>query len=615
MPSIDISSLNHFPTQPGVYLMKNASQQVIYVGKAKNLKNRLKQYFSLADTRPMIPFLIEQTISIDTIVVSSEKEALLLENTLIKKHQPKFNAILKDDKTFISLMINPSHPWPRLQLVRYKGPPPPEDLCFGPYTSAQAARQIYELLTRLFPLRQCSDQELKRRTRPCLLHAIKRCCAPCVHLCTPAEYTQHVKGTIAFLKGQNKELLQQLYADMESASAALQYEQAASLLHKIRQIEDVIHTQPLVVQRSQTDTDVLHLYRQGEEVVLAQLIFREGQLIGSETFDFSQVLEEDAELISSFLLQHYLAQDKPPPEILIPMPLIELPALQAIFTERFGSPLRISTPQRGNKKKLVDLAKENALALFMQKKDRREQREKMLLDLQDLLCLNRYPRRIECVDTSNIAGREPVASLIALTDGEKDLKRYRLFKLRETSPSDDYAAIKEVLTRHLSKAKQQDDLPDLMMIDGGKGHLHIAMEVFKALDIASVDLISLAKEAGRHDKGLSQEKIYLPEHADPIHLNPRSSLLFLLQTIRDEAHRKAITFHRTRRQKTALSSRLDQIPGIGKTKKIRLLQHFGQIDNIFKATPEALAEVPGITRKDIERIQQSAKNPPKSDEP
>ena len=264
----DLKLLEQFPLQPGVYLMKDAIGNVIYVGKAKQLKNRIKQYFAISgDSRPMIPYLIRQIAHIDTIVVPSEKEALLLENTLIKKHQPKFNAFLKDDKTFISLMINNQHPWPMIRLIRYKGAPKKDGLYFGPYTSAYAARQTYELLTRLFPLRQCSDEEIKRRTRPCLLYSIKRCIAPCVGKCTKEEYDSYVDGAIKFLKGQDKEILKNLNAQMQKASEGLEYERAAALLQTIRQIEHVIESNTLVVKVNGKNSDALAIYREGEEVM------------------------------------------------------------------------------------------------------------------------------------------------------------------------------------------------------------------------------------------------------------------------------------------------------------------------------------------------------------
>lgn len=599
----DLKLLEQFPIEPGVYLMKNSEGKVIYIGKAKQLKSRLKQYFAKSgDNRAMIPFLIRQISHIDTIVVPSEKEALLLENTLIKKHQPKFNAILKDDKTFISLMINNKHPWPMIRLVRNKAATKGDGLYFGPYTSAYSARQTYELLTRLFPLRQCSDEELKRRTRPCLLYSIKRCIAPCVNKCTKEEYDTFVNGAIKFLKGQDKEILKELYAKMKAASEATEYERAASLLQTIRQIEHVTESGPAVVKIGGKNSDALALYREGEEVMLIQLLFREGKLIGSEHYSFTQILEEEEELLASFILQHYKHQEGLPEEILLPVVLKDSELIAEILAETHKKKIAILCPQKGEKRVLVAIAEQNAKATFEQEKNREEIQEKMLLDLQETLKLNRYPKRIECFDTSNISGTDPVASMIAFTDGEKDKKRTRLFKIKTALKSDDYGAMREVLTRHLKKAKENDDLPDLIIVDGGKGQLGVALDVFKELDIASIDVIALAKEAGRHDKGMTAERVFLPEHGDPIHLSTRSSLLFLLQKVRDEAHRKAIGFHRKRREKRIFTSALDDIPGIGATKRSRLLQHFGSVEKIRLASPEELSQVQGINKKDIPLI-------------
>lgn len=602
----DVKLLDQFPMKPGVYLMKDAENKIIYVGKANVLKTRVKQYFaSTGDSRPMIPFLIRQIAHIDTIIVPSEKEALLLENTLIKKHQPKFNAILKDDKSFISLMINNRHPWPMIRLIRYKGEPKEDGLYFGPYTSAYSARQTYEILTRLFPLRQCSDEELKRRTRPCLLYSIKRCIAPCVGKCSKEEYDTYVDGAVKFLKGQDKEILKELYADMKKASESQEFEHAAAILRTIRQIEHVIDTTPLVVKVSGKNTDALAIYREGEEVMLIQLLFREGKLVGSEHYSFSNILEDEEDLLSSFILQHYTHQKGLPDEILLPLPLKDANLLSEILADSHKrKKIAILHPQKGEKRSLVEIAEENARAIFHQEKNHLELKEKMLLDLQETLKLNRYPKRIECFDTSNISGTDPVASLVAFTNGERDSKRTRLFKIKTALKGDDYGAMREVLTRHLTRSKQADDLPDLIILDGGKGHLNVGLDVFKELDIASVDLIALAKEEGRHDKGMTAERVFLPEHHDPIHLNPRSSLLFLLQKVRDEAHRKAIGFHRQRRQKRTLTSRLDTVPGIGPVKRARLLRHFGSVEKIKQASDHELSQVKGITQKDIATLKQ-----------
>lgn len=600
----DLKQLKQFPTQPGVYLMKDESGKVLYVGKAKHLQNRLKQYFATSgDGRAMIPFLIRQIAHIDTIVVPSEKEALLLENTLIKKHQPKFNACLKDDKTFVSLMINDKHPWPMIRLMRYKGSPKKDGLYFGPYTSAYSARQTYELLTKLFPLRQCSDEELKRRTRPCLLYEIKRCIAPCVNKCTKEQYHTFVDGAIKFLKGQDKEILKGLYHQMKAASESMEYERAASILQSIRQIEHVVESQALVVKVNGKNSDALALYRQGEEVMLIQLLFRMGKLVGSEHYPFTNILEDDDDLYSSFILQHYQYKEGLPEEILVPIPLKDADLISEILCETHKKKVSVLSPQKGERRALVGIAEQNAKATFEQEKNHRELKEKMLLDLQDILKLNRYPKRIQCFDTSNISGTDPVASMVVFIDGEKDTKRSRLFKINKTAKGDDYGAMREVLTRHLTRAKQGDDLPDLIIVDGGKGQLGVALDVFKELDIASVDLIALTKEEGRHDKGMTSERVFLPDQHEPIHLNPRSSLLFLLQNIRDEAHRRAIGFHRERRKKRTLTSALDTVPGIGPTKRSRLLVHFGSIEQIAKASDEELKQVKGINNKDIEQLR------------
>ncbi len=578
--------------------MKNEAGVVLYVGKAKSLRNRLKQYFLKGrDERPMVPFLTAETTAIDIIVVQSEKEALLLENTLIKKHKPKFNALLKDDKTFISLMINHQHPWPMIQLIRYKGKPKKKGLYFGPFTSAYAARQIFELMTRLFPLRQCSDDELKRRTRPCLLYGIKKCIAPCVQKCTKEEYSTFVDQAIDFLRGHDKKTIKALKEAMQKASDALEFEKAAAYLQTIQQIEHITQGGGVVAKTAGKDTDAIALHRQGDEVMLAQLFFREGKLVGSEHYSFSDVLEGDEELYTSFLLQYYKDRDVRPKEILLPLELPEGTHLEEILH------LSLFCPQKGDKKSIVRLAEKNGRELFRQEKDENDLTEKMLLDLQETLGLLRFPERIECFDTSNISGTDLVASMVAYTHGKYDKKRTRLFKIRDITKGDDYAALHQVLSRRLIRAKEEGDLPDLVVVDGGKGHLNTATHVLKELDIATVDVISVAKEGAKHEKGLTQEKIFLPHHTDPLLLPLHSPLLFLLQRIRDEAHRKAIGFHRQRRARRTITSLIGEIPGIGPVKKHRLLSHFGSLQRVLDASPEALLNVKGITSKDVEQIK------------
>jgi len=602
--SFDHSLLKRFPNEPGVYLMKNDQGIVIYVGKAKELKKRVKQYFVPGrDSRAMIPHLVAEIEAIDTIVVETEKEALLVENTLIKKHQPKYNAFLKDDKTFIHLMVNNQHEWPRIQLIRYKGKPKEKGLYFGPYTSTYAARQTYELLTKIFPLRQCSDEELSRRSRPCLLYGIKRCIAPCVNLCSKKEYDSFVKGAIDFLKGKDQEILEKLYLEMDEASEKLEFEKAGALLQTIRQIEHVIKTRQIVQKAGGIDTDSIGLYREGDEVILFQLFVRQGNLVGSEHYSFPRAIEEDEELIASFLLQYYTKKRELPKEILLPKTLKNQSEISEILKEIHGKKIELLSPQRGSKRALVRLAGKNAWSTFKQEKDDQEIKEKMLLDLADKLKLDRYPRRIECFDTSNISGSDLVASMIAFTDGKYDKKRTRYFKIKNLDKGDDYAALHQTLTRRLSRAKDEDDLPDLVLVDGGKGQLNIAISVIKELDIANIDVAAITKEEAKHTKGLTAERVFVPNKKEPIVFSTHSPVLFLLQQIRDAAHDKAIGFHRKRRKKRLLKSALEGVAGIGPIKKKRLLKQFGSFKRIQEATDEELLEVEGIGKKEIAAIR------------
>lgn len=591
--TFDKNKLSHYPNDPGVYLMKNEEGAVLYIGKAKNLRARIKQYFAISgDQREMIPYLISQVHSIDTIVALSEKDALLLENQLIKKHQPKYNVMLKDDKTYISLLLT-KHKWPTLQLVRNKGKSKKDGTYFGPYTNALAARQTHDLLLRLFPLRQCSDVELASRKRPCLLYDIKRCLAPCVGKCTHENYLEQVERAKRLLKGQDKEVIKDLKHKMHEASEKLEFEKANEYLQMIEQIEHVTTIQHVENPFAQ-DCDVVGLYREADAVMIALLLFREGKIVGSEHFSFHQIISSNAEILSSFLLQHYTK--KPPSQIL----LFEEPDAKKALEEILQTAIQI--PKIGKKKELIEMANRNAKALFTREEDARSLKEKRLLDLQESLQLNRYPRRIECVDTSNLAGSDPVASLVSFVHGEKDSSRMRLFKIRQTGGSDDYASMKEVLLRHFTRLKEKGDFPDLLILDGGKGQLNIALQVFETLQIATVDAIALTKEQGRHDKGMTQEKIYLPHQKEPLLINPRSPLLFLLQTIRDEAHRAAILFQKKQRSKKMTASALDELKGIGPIKKRRLLVEFKSVDAIKKASAEDLKKIKGLTKKDIEQI-------------
>ncbi len=601
--TFDPSSLQNYPNLPGVYLMKNEKEEVLYVGKAKNLRLRIKQYFIAGgDGREMIPFLVSGVDHVETIVVSSEKEALLLENTLIKKYKPKYNALLKDDKTFIALKVNTRNKWPMVSIVRYRGKPKPDGQYFGPYTGAYSARQTLDLLQKIFPMRQCSDQELIRRTRPCILYDMKRCIAPCVEKCTKQEYDDLVDHTIKFLRGQDKEVLKDLYHEMEAASEKLEFERASMLYKTIQQIEKTMENQK-VDKPFGDDMDVLGIYRQGDEVILSQMIIRNGRLEGNKNHNFNKIAEDDAELLQSFLLQNYHDHPAIPHEILVPIPIESKDAMEEILSMDQKRSVEIVVPQKGQKKELIEMARVNAETAFKQTKDAVALKEKILLEMQDKLSLTRYPKRIECFDNSSLSGDEPVSVMVAFTEGVKDSNRYRKYKLKTIDPNDDYGSMKEVLSRRYKRAKEEGDLPDLLIVDGGKGHLNMAHRVLEELEIATVDVIGIAKEEGRHDKGMTSEQVYLLNLKDPVFLQRHSNILFLLQQIRDEAHRFAITFQRKRRNKKSMKSALEDIPGIGPVKQKALLRHFGSLKRILEASPEDLKQVKGITQANVEAIK------------
>ena len=402
-------------------------------------------------------------------------------------------------------------------------------------------------------------------------------------------------------------MVKKLHAEMEKASENLEFEKAAALLNTIRQIEHVTTQGQLVFKASGRDSDALGLFTHSDESILMQLFFREGKLVGSEHYNFYHVAQKESEILETFIMQHYKQTSSPPAELLLPFEIAEPKLIEEILQEAHHKKIHLIVPHKGEKKELVLLAEKNAKATFEQERNQQELKEKLLLDLQETCALNRYPKCIECFDTSNISGTDLVAAVIAFTDGERDRKRTRLFRIRDINKGDDYAALHQTLSRHLLKAKDADDLPDLIIIDGGKGQLNVALEVFKELDIASVDVMAIAKEASRHDRGLSQERIFLPSQKEPIILDLRSPLLFLLQKIRDATHEKAIGYHRKRRQKRTITSTLIDIPGIGKTKMLRLLRHFGSPKRIFEASEEELQQIKGLTRPDIEKLRRHGK--------
>lgn len=600
--NFDTAKIDKFPTQPGVYLMKNRGGAVLYVGKAKDLKARVKQYFVPGrDGRLMVPLLISQVADIETIIVRSEKEALLLENTLIKQHKPRYNVLLKDDKTYIAIKVTSKQMWPTLQVVRLKGKAPDDALYFGPYTSGLAARNVVDLLQRIFPLRQCSDQEFAKRTRPCILYGLKRCVAPCVGLCTHEEYKNHVDRTIAFLKGQNKEVIRQLEAEMRKSAEALEFEQALMYQKTIQQIEQTVQQQHVDMPQG-GDADLIGLYREADEVAFCLMFVRGGKLTGSRVFNFSNMAQDNDEIVESFLLQHYDKDSVPAKEILLAEPLEIADVVEEVLSGVHGFKVSVYSPQRGVKRSLAELAAMNAKSAFHREKDEALLREKLLMSMKEAFRLTNYPKKIECFDNSHLGGSEQVSVMVAYMEGAKDSKNFRTYKSKAVVGGDDYGAMREVLMRRYKRGKEENNLPDLLIVDGGKGHLNVALKVLEELNIITVDVIGVAKEEGRHDKGMTQEQVFLPNIKDPISLKKNSPVLFFLQEVRDEAHRFAITFQKKQRSKKLVRSKLDAIPGIGPVKKRALLLRFGSVKAIKEATLEELCKVPGITQALAEQL-------------
>jgi excinuclease ABC subunit C len=601
--AFDKSSLQHFPVLPGVYIMKNMDENVIYVGKAINIKQRVRQYFTPgADSRVQIPQLVKNVTTIETIVVNSEKEALLLENTLIKKHKPKYNVFLKDDKSFICLKIQKKHSWPRIQMVRAKSVVgKPNELYFGPFTNAYAARKTLDVLWQLFPLRRCSDQELKRRTRPCLLYQINRCLGPCVNKCTKQEYQEATEKTIDFLQGKDQKVLDELKEKMFEASKKLNFEQAQQYLEKIQLMEKTIEQQK-VYKIGAKDQDVWAVYREGPNGVISLLAIRQGKLTSAQHTPFKDSLQTDEELLTAFLLLYYNLDNVLPQTILLPIKLTDQLILEELLNQQYSKITHIVVPQKGEKKHLIEMAQTNALSEFSKKEKEEDLVEQQLLELKETCHLNNFPAHIECIDISHLFSTQMVGSSIAFRQGKPYKKGYRNYLIKETDRGDDYGAMEEVLKRRLKRGQQENNLPDLIILDGGKGQLNIGKKVIKELNLINIDLISLVKDHGRHDKGMALDNVCLVDQKDPLSLKDQPQLLFLLQRIRDEAHRFALELQKKQRKKTLTKSSLEDIPGIGPTKTKSLFKKFKSLKNLQQASLKEIQETPGITKKDVQEL-------------
>lgn len=606
--------LEDLPTSPGVYLMKDREGTVVYVGKAVNLRARVRSYFQpgSSDTRSFVATLDRLLGDIEVILVGSEKEALLLESTLIKRHKPRFNVRLRDDKAFICLRLDERHPYPRLEVVRRMKRDGAR--YFGPYSSASAIRETLRIVNRYFQLRTCTDQVLERRTRPCLLYQIKRCPAPCVYDVPQEDYRRNVRETVLFLEGKEPELVEGLRARMKGAAGELHFEEAARLRDQIQAIERSLERQRTVFS-DQLDQDVFGYCREGPHLVFEILFIRAGRLVSARSFSFTGQEFPTPELLSSFADQYYEGGGAVPDEVLLPLEVEDRAEKEALLSERRGRKARVLVPIRGEKRRLVEMANKNAEQALVEAKKKDRTSAQILERLQRRLSLTRLPRRIECFDISNLQGTMVVASQVAALDGDLDKSRYRHYRIKSFKGQDDFAAIHEVILRRARRG----DLPDLLLIDGGKGQLHAARAALEDAGVAGeVDLASIAErqgpqretrpaagaggaEPGKARRGAQgaaggvPDRIFRPGWKDPQVLPPNSGELYLLQRLRDEAHRFAVTFHQKLRRAVNFRSVLEEIPGVGEKRRKALLRHFGSLRRIREATAEEIAEVEGFS--------------------
>jgi len=537
---LDLSTIS---TASGVYLMSGAEGQVLYVGKARNLRARLGNYVRGEDSRAHVQFLLHKVVQVETIVTDTEKEALILENTLIKKHKPRYNINLRDDKTYVSLRIDMNEDFPGIQIVRRVR----RDgaLYFGPYASVGALKETLKELYRIFPLRHHRWSQCCRRERPCLFYQIGQCSAPCHGKITREEYRVLVNTVIAFLSGRHDDVLTVMHQRMNDAAEVMNFEEAARLRDQIYAIEKTLEQQKVVSQDA-VDIDVVGLHREGGEVELCLLFIRGGRLVGRRSYAIRWSLDED-ELLAGFLQQYYGKDTVIPPVVVLPFAPSSSEALQLWLAERLGKKVTLHVPQRGPRLDMLALANKNASDSYRERGDRREARHAVLQEIRKQLGLQRLPNRMECYDISHVQGTHTVGSMVVITDGEPDKAAYRHYRIKTVEGSDDYASLHEVLSRRLSRGIEENDLPDMVLIDGGKGQLSMVEDVMTQLGLLTrIDLVSIAKSRVKR--------------------NVRGSL----------------------------ESELEKIAGIGPERRKGLLKHCGSVNKIKQASLDDLRQVAGL---------------------
>jgi excinuclease ABC subunit C len=597
--------IDRLPTGPGVYLFKDKKGTILYVGKAGNIKHRVNSYFQKPAGKDLKTLaMLEKVASVDTIVTDTEKEAFILENNLIKAHRPRYNVKLRDDKNYPCLRLSVEEEFPTLSIVRRIKKD--RSLYFGPFPSATSLRETLKLIRRIFPIRTCLDTKFSNRLRPCINYEMGRCLGPCCGKVDPAQYQEMVHQVRMFLEGKNRALVERLKERMEEEAEKLHFESAAKIRDQIDHVEKVIEKQK-IVSTDFFDQDVIGFHRQDHTLVVHPLFIRGGKLLGGKGFTFSSTGLPDEEVLSSFLNQYYREGKFIPEQILIPKAVPEQNLVEQWLTELKGKRVRILVPAKGDKKHLLKMACENAEQSLLAKHELDKNEERLLEALKERLDLKKVPRRIEAFDISNLQGGNAVGSMVFFEGGKPNKERYRHFKIKTIEGADDYGMMYEVLLRRYQKGVEENDLPDLVLLDGGRGQLNVAQEVFKELKAKDVDLISLAKEKPIGRPRFSrlrktEEKVFHPKYKEPFILGRRSPILHFLDRIRDEAHRFAITYHKKVRSRNTIKSELGEIPGIGQVRQKQLLRYFGTVERIKEAEEEELARAPRMNRKAAQSV-------------
>ena len=602
MESIQLKQqLRALPARPGVYLFKDSEGKVIYAGKAANLSNRVRSYFGVSSSLPLkIQQLVSKTSDFEFMVTSSEQEALIIECSMIKKYQPRYNVRLKDSKTFPYLKIDVNEDWPGIYITRRLQ----DDGAryFGPFASAGSVRKTLRLVKKIFPFRSCTKSITGSGKRPCLDYYIQRCLGPCTGVVSKEEYQQVINQVILFLEGRQELILRELNKKMAEASRRLQFEKAALYRDQIRAIEDVIEGEKIALTL-RGEQDVIAQAQDGGQALVEVFLIRNSKLIGRDRFTMEGTYgEKPNQIITSFVKQYYTSASYVPPLILLQYPVDEMEVLSDWLRQRRGSSVKLQLPQRGIRKQLVDMVAENARRSLELVKARQMNPEAILSALQELkdrLCLPRIPLRIECYDVSNIQGTLAVGSMIVLDKGLPKPAHYRRFRIKTVPGADDCAMIREILKRRFKRGLEGEGswaiVPDLVLIDGGKAQLNAALESKQGVGMDSLPVASLAKE---------HEEVFIPDQYKPVDMAKDSPALHVLQRARDEAHRFAISYHQRLRSKSSTASALDAIPGIGLKRKKALLKEFGSVEAIKEASTEELSQIKSIPLELARKIKE-----------